>query len=97
MPNLFLCFLEFIRTIWRAISKRTSRCASVLYRSFLQVLYRYPEFCFVIDIQEWFLDHLIDHYPEDMTMLGEMVITRRWGRRALPTGKHPAHEPFLYC
>ena len=43
------------------------------YRPFLQVLYRYPDFCFAMHISGWLLDYLIDHYPDDMTLLREMV------------------------
>ncbi|MDN5936450.1 MAG: DUF1926 domain-containing protein, partial [Nitrosospira sp.] len=44
------------------------------YRPFLQVLYRYPDFCFSMHISGWLLDYLVDRYPEDMALLREMVI-----------------------
>jgi 4-alpha-glucanotransferase/alpha-amylase len=43
------------------------------YRPFLQVVYRYPKFCFALHISGWLLDYLLDHYPEDMELLREMV------------------------
>ncbi|HEX8874724.1 MAG TPA: alpha-amylase/4-alpha-glucanotransferase domain-containing protein [Nitrosospira sp.] len=43
------------------------------YRPFLQVVYRYPEFCFALHISGWLLDYLLNHYPEDMALLREMV------------------------
>ena len=43
------------------------------YRPFLHVLYRYPDFYFAMHISGWLLDYLIDHYPEDMALLREMV------------------------
>ncbi|SHL52433.1 alpha-amylase [Nitrosospira sp. Nsp11] len=44
------------------------------YRPFLQVLHRYPSFCFAVHISGWLLDYLFDHYPEDMALLREMVM-----------------------
>ena len=44
------------------------------YRPFLQVLHRYPGFCFAVHISGWLLDYLFDHYPEDMVLLREMVM-----------------------
>jgi alpha-amylase/alpha-mannosidase (GH57 family) len=43
------------------------------YRPFLHALYRYPDFYFAMHISGWLLDYLIDHYPEDMALLREMV------------------------
>ena len=43
------------------------------YKPFLQVLYRYPSFRFALHISGWLLDYLLDHYPEDMALLREMV------------------------
>ncbi len=43
------------------------------YQPFLHVLYRYPDFRFAMHISGWLLDYLIDHYPEDMELLREMV------------------------
>lgn len=44
------------------------------YKPFLEVLYRYPQFRFALHISGWLLDYLIDHYPEDIALLREMVI-----------------------
>jgi 4-alpha-glucanotransferase/alpha-amylase len=43
------------------------------YRPFLQVLHRYPDFCFAMHISGWLLDYLIEHYPADMDLLRGMV------------------------
>lgn len=43
------------------------------YQPFLRVLYRYPEFRFGMHVSGWLLDWLINHYPEDMRLLREMV------------------------
>ena len=43
------------------------------YRPFLQVVHRYPKFCFALHISGWLLDYLLNHYPEDMELLREMV------------------------
>ncbi len=43
------------------------------YRPFLQVLYRYPDFHFAVHFSGWLLDYLIEHFPEDMALLQEMV------------------------
>ena len=43
------------------------------YKPFLQVLYRYPDFHFAVHFSGWLLDYLIEHYPEDMALLREMV------------------------
>ncbi|SEK45161.1 alpha-amylase/4-alpha-glucanotransferase domain-containing protein [Nitrosovibrio tenuis] len=43
------------------------------YKPFLQVVYRYPKFCFALHISGWLLDYLLHHYPEDMLLLREMV------------------------
>src|SRR4030065_1849858 len=43
------------------------------YRTFLQVLYRYPDFHFAVHFSRWLLDYLFKHYPEDMALLREMV------------------------
>lgn len=43
------------------------------YKPFLQVLYRYPEFRFAVHFSGWLLDYLLEHYPEDMALLQEMV------------------------
>ena len=43
------------------------------YKPFLRVLYRYPDFHFAVHFSGWLLDYLIEHYPEDMALLREMV------------------------
>lgn len=43
------------------------------YKPFLQVLHRYPDFRFAVHFSGWLLDYLIEHYPEDMVLLREMV------------------------
>jgi 4-alpha-glucanotransferase len=43
------------------------------YRPFLQVLYRYPDFCFAMHISGWLLDYLVERYLADMDLLREMV------------------------
>lgn len=44
------------------------------YQPFLRVLHRYPEFRFSVHFSGWLLDYLIEHYPEDMALLQEMVL-----------------------
>ena len=39
-------------------------------------------------ISGWLLDHLIDHYPEGMTMLREMVINPSVGTARITRRKH---------
>jgi hypothetical protein len=43
------------------------------YGPFLRVLYRYPKFHFAIHCSGWLLDYLLQHYPQDMLLLKEMV------------------------
>jgi alpha-amylase/alpha-mannosidase (GH57 family) len=43
------------------------------YGPFLRVLHRYPEFRFAIHLSGWLLDYLLQHYPQDMRLLQEMV------------------------
>jgi len=43
------------------------------YRPYLQTLHRFPEFPFAVHFSGWLLDWLIEHYPEDMALLREMV------------------------
>lgn len=43
------------------------------YRPFIHTLYRYPEFPFAVHFSGWLLDYMLQHYPEDMAMLKEMV------------------------
>jgi alpha-amylase/alpha-mannosidase (GH57 family) len=43
------------------------------YGPFIRVLYHYPEFKFAIHYSGWLLDYLMQHYPQDMLLLKEMV------------------------
>ena len=43
------------------------------YGPFLRVLHRYPAFNFAIHISGWLLDYMLEHYPDDMALLKEMV------------------------
>jgi 4-alpha-glucanotransferase/alpha-amylase len=43
------------------------------YQPFLQLLHRYPDFCFAMHISGRLLDQLIEHYPADMDLLRQMV------------------------
>ncbi|MFZ1711859.1 MAG: alpha-amylase/4-alpha-glucanotransferase domain-containing protein [Nitrosomonas sp.] len=43
------------------------------YRPFIETLFRYPEFHFAVHFSGWLLDFLLEHYPQDMAMLKEMV------------------------
>ena len=43
------------------------------YKPFLHVVYRYPSFHFAFHISGWLLEYLLQHYPEDMALLREMV------------------------
>jgi len=43
------------------------------YQPFIHTLYRYPGFPFALHFSGWLLDYLLQHYPEDMAMLREMV------------------------
>ncbi len=43
------------------------------YRPYLQTLHRFPEFPFAVHFSGWLLDWLLQHYPEDMALLREMV------------------------
>jgi 4-alpha-glucanotransferase/alpha-amylase len=43
------------------------------YKPFLQVLYRYPDFRFAVHFSGWLLDYLMQHFPDDMALLHEMV------------------------
>ncbi len=47
------------------------------YKPFLQVLYRYPDFRFAVHFSGWLLDYLMQHYPEDMELLHEMVLRKQ--------------------
>lgn len=43
------------------------------YSPFLHVLYRYPDFHFAIHSSGWLMDYLLQHYPQDLQLLKEMV------------------------
>ncbi|HEY8353453.1 MAG TPA: alpha-amylase/4-alpha-glucanotransferase domain-containing protein [Methylophilaceae bacterium] len=43
------------------------------YGPFLRVLHQYPEFRFSIHVSGWLLEYMVRHFPEDMTLLREMV------------------------
>lgn len=43
------------------------------YGPFLRVLYQYPKFKFAIHCSGWLLDYLLQHYPQDLQLLKEMV------------------------
>lgn len=43
------------------------------YRPFIHTLYRYPDFPFAVHFSGWLMDYMLQHYPEDMAMLKEMV------------------------
>ena len=51
------------------IEEAHARC----YRPFLRTLHRYPEFRFAAHFSGWLLDRLLEKYPQDMALLGEMV------------------------
>lgn len=51
------------------VAEAHGRC----YRPFLHTLHRYPEFRFAAHFSGWLLDRLLDTYPQDMALLGEMV------------------------
>ncbi len=43
------------------------------YRPFLHTLHRYPEFRFAVHFSGWLLEYLFTKYPEDLSLLREMV------------------------
>lgn len=43
------------------------------YGPFIRVLHEYPAFHFAIHISGWLLEYMLEHFPEDMTLLREMV------------------------
>jgi len=43
------------------------------YRPFLHTLHRYPAFRFAAHFSGWLLDWLLEHHPQDMALLREMV------------------------
>jgi hypothetical protein len=47
------------------------------YGPFLRTVHRYPEFRFAIHFSGWLLAFLLEHYPEDMALLAEMVARRQ--------------------
>lgn len=51
------------------IEEAHTRC----YRPFLRTLHRYPEFRFAAHFSGWLLDRLLEKYPQDMALLGEMA------------------------
>lgn len=47
------------------------------YKPFLQILYRYPDFRFSVHFSGWLLDYLLQHFPDDMALLHQMVARRQ--------------------
>ena len=43
------------------------------YGPFLQVMYHYPDFHFAMHVSGWLLDYMLQHYPQDLHLLKEMV------------------------
>ena len=43
------------------------------YGPFLRVMHEYPAFHFAIHISGWLLEYMLEHFPEDMELLREMV------------------------
>ncbi|HEX6829350.1 MAG TPA: alpha-amylase/4-alpha-glucanotransferase domain-containing protein, partial [Burkholderiales bacterium] len=43
------------------------------YWPFLRVLHRYPEFRFAVHFSGWLLQYLMERYPQDMSLLSDMV------------------------
>ena len=43
------------------------------YRPFLKVLHGHPDFHFAVHFSGWLLDYLFERFPEDMSLLREMV------------------------
>ncbi len=43
------------------------------YQPFLHMMHRFPEFRFSIHVSGWLFDYLLDHYPDDIRLLREMV------------------------
>ncbi|SNR84065.1 alpha-amylase [Methylobacillus rhizosphaerae] len=43
------------------------------YGPFLRTVHEYPDFHFAIHISGWLLDYMIQHFPEDMALLRDMV------------------------
>jgi hypothetical protein len=47
------------------------------YGPFLRTVHRHPEFRFAIHFSGWLLEYLLEHFPEDMALLSEMVARRQ--------------------
>jgi len=47
------------------------------YGPFLRTVHRHPEFRFAIHFSGWLLEYLIEHHPDDMAILSEMVARRQ--------------------
>jgi hypothetical protein len=43
------------------------------YQPFLHMMHRFPDFPFAIHISGWLFDYLLQHYPDDIALLREMV------------------------
>ena len=43
------------------------------YQPFLHMMHRFPDFPFAIHFSGWLFDYLLEHYPEDIRLLEEMV------------------------
>jgi 4-alpha-glucanotransferase len=55
------------------------------YRPYLQTLHLFPEFPFAVHFSGWLLDWLLEHYPEDMALLREMVQRGNCSARETPS------------
>lgn len=47
------------------------------YGPFLRTVHRHPEFRFAIHFSGWLLEYLLEHFPDDMALLSEMVARRQ--------------------
>ena len=43
------------------------------YQPFLHMMHRFPDFPFAIHFSGWLFDYLLEHYPDDIRLLHEMV------------------------
>lgn len=43
------------------------------YQPFLHMMHRFPNFPFAIHISGWLYDYLLEHYPDDIELLQQMV------------------------
>jgi len=43
------------------------------YQPFLHMMHRFPDFPFAIHFSGWLFDYLLEHYPDDIKLLREMV------------------------